>query len=644
MASVTEANATEYALNHQGKLVFFGNGFEIPEGRKEFELGGKAFGLAKIVGYKGAQVIVEFERLAEPGTAECGTPRYKYGPAAKWLIEDPETDQQWAIPFDYVKSDDGYVVLYDDFKGTKKGGAALVAGAAAGEVSVTDELAHKIREKNIALTVKDGKTVKRSFNNVDVQYAADEQITLPVGMSYKDARDWLTRKERESEKEVALAYKIEGYPVDAALAFYKAMQKVYGFTSLVNTPGFFGPTPPAMIGVEISLTETVQIPWGSMQISGIDGRLETGIDFKDGKPTLTIGGMVKQKHKDKVDDLVSLAKKILERESIYKGKAIRVEFQDYNPKDPRFDPLKAPKFMDLSRVNPAELVFSESVRRQVEVTLWTPIRKTELSRKFKIPRRRGALLAGKYGTGKTLAASVTAKECVDNKWTFIYLSDVKELPQAIHFAKLYAPALIFAEDINRIVGDKRDAEIDKIFNTLDGVDTKHTEIMVVFTTNDIDDIHPGMMRPGRIDTIIEVTPPDALAAQKLVRLYGRGLVDPKADLTRVGLMLDGYLPAVIREAVERSKLAALSHLTDDQDTILVTAADLEDAAAQMAVHRKFVEPVRKAKPTDMEVLGNVLGAYMSDGLEKALDAAGRPKTVPVLGNGLHEKEVTSPVT
>ena len=53
-----------------------------------------------------------------------------------------------------------------------------------------------------------------------------------------------------------------GYPVGAALEFYKAIQQTYGFTSMVPTPGFWGPTPPTMIGVEISEDETVQIPWG----------------------------------------------------------------------------------------------------------------------------------------------------------------------------------------------------------------------------------------------------------------------------------------------------------------------------------------------------------------------------------------------
>lgn len=565
------------------------------------------YGLGRVAGYcnESEEVMFEFEQKG-------GHSRLAYikkGMDIKWTI-DAQTDSNYGIHFTELKK----ALAYDEFKGTMADGRPLTTttGGLGGNIIKID------KDSGKEIVVK-----PKKFNNVDVTYAAEDQIILPEGMTYKDAREWLTRKERESEKEVDIRYVIVGYPVDAALAFYKALQQTYGFTSMVPTPGFWGPTPPTMIGVEISEDETVQIPWGSMQISGIDGRLETTIDFKDGQPSLMIAGSVKQKHKQKVDDLVKLSKFLLKNESIYKGRAIKVNFESYPPKDPRFDPLKAPKFMNLNHVNPDELVFSEHVQRQIEVTIWTPIQRTQLCRDHKIPIRRGALLAGQYGTGKTLAAQVTAKIAIQNNWTYIYLENVEELPQAIHFAKMYAPSVVFAEDLNRIVQNERDAAMDKIFNTLDGVDTKHSEVMVIFTTNEIERIQPGMMRPGRVDTIIEVTPPDAMAVQKLVRLYGRGLIADDQDLSVVGEILDGQIPAVIREVVERSKLAAVGHLSMDEK-LLVTAKDLEDAARGIMGHIKYITGKKDRKVPDVEILGNVIGEHLKVGLDVALNKAGRP--------------------
>lgn len=57
-------------------------------------------------------------------------------------------------------------------------------------------------------------------------------------------------------------------------------------------------------------------------------------------------------------------------------------------------------------------------------------------------------------------------------------------------------------------------------NTLDGVDSKKHEIMVVLTTNDKRAIHPAFVRPGRIDAVIPILPPDNDATVRLVRSYG----------------------------------------------------------------------------------------------------------------------------
>jgi transitional endoplasmic reticulum ATPase len=337
------------------------------------------------------------------------------------------------------------------------------------------------------------------------------------------------------------------------------------------------------------------------------------------------------------------AEQILETSSIYRGQAVEVDFEILSPNNLRFDVARAPKFLD-TNVREEDLILPDEVRALVEVNIWTPIRNTAVCREHKIPLRRSSLLAGKYGVGKSLASQVTAKICKDNNWTFLYLRNLNQLAQALFFAKKYEPCVVFAEDINRVVSGDRDAEMDKIFNVVDGIDRKNDEVMMILTTNDLEDIHEGMLRPGRIDSVITITPPDAVAAAKLVKHYGRNIIDPAANLEHVGQMLDGQIPAIIREAVERSKLAAIGD-TKPGETLVVRAKHLEVAAYQLLEHAKLLIPAPAPKP-DVVLMGEAIGNILADAMRQrglegethevaplavtaVMDAAGRPN------NGKH---------
>jgi transitional endoplasmic reticulum ATPase len=469
---------------------------------------------------------------------------------------------------------------------------------------------------------------QQQFRDVQIKRQG-EQIIIPEKMTLKTARTWLERREVEEEQEIAIDEIIEAFPLEGAFAFAKAIAKKYGFSALVPTPGFFGSSPPVMIGVEVGVNKTEQVPWGRIEVPGIAGYLETGITVKDNRMLFSIGGEVKQKHKDDIKDLAQLTRQIVKDESIYRGQAIRVKFE----KDPRkFNPRDCPNFIDTTSTRPEELIFSDAVKKAVETSLFTPIEHTERCRKYQIPLKRGILLEGPFGTGKTLTAYVAAKKCVENKWTFIYLSKVEDLKTAIHFAKAYQPALIFAEDIDRVMQEGERVESDAvndILNTIDGVDTKGMELIVTLTTNHVDHIEPAMMRPGRLDAVISVKAPDAEASIALVKLYARNRLDPASDFTQVGLKLAGQIPAVIREVVERSKLAAVRRLQPNEE-LLLRAGDLEFAADEMLNHLRLMTPKPEDERSDMEKAADALGGHLT----KAL--------LPKSGNGKHVEEPTNP--
>jgi len=443
----------------------------------------------------------------------------------------------------------------------------------------------------------------------DVVYNG-KQIILPSGMDIPTAIGWLKKKHVQENTEVAISEEIDALPYDGALAFAKAIARTYGFSQPIPTPGFWGSkNPPEFIAIPISHNQTVQVPWGRMEIPTISGYVETGVNRRGNSWYFQISGTTLLKHKEEIAALARLTRQIVREESIYRAKAIRVAFLQSQPdrsgklQDVLVE-MPEPSFMDLSGVRPEELVFAKDTGRLIQYALFTPIEHTESCRSAKVPLKRGVLLSGPYGCGKTLTANVTAKKAVENGWTFVYLSSVRELAQAIAFAQRFQPCIVFAEDIDTVL-EHRDDAVNAILNTIDGVDTKHNELIVVLTTNHVERIHPAMLRPGRLDAVVNIEPPDSQAVEHLIYQYGRGLVTPEADLTMVGQKLAGNLPAMIRECVERAKLAAISH-TNPGDPLILLGSDLEIAADTMMHHLKLIMPTPPDTRSDSEKAAGVI--------------------------------------
>lgn len=443
-------------------------------------------------------------------------------------------------------------------------------------------------------------------------------ITLPEKMTLRTAIKELQRQAEQEEMDVNIMEIIPGFPLDAAHAFVQALAKKFGWVNALPTPGFFGPQPPTMIGVVVDPSgRTVQIPWGQIGVPGISGTLATGIQFQDNKPYFCIQGTIKQRDKVVVNEIALLTKEYLKENSIYKGKAIRVKF----PTDAKkFSPLdNQPKFIQTTDVRPDELIFSEGVAKQISVNIWTPIRALAAVKAAKVPLKRGVLLFGTYGVGKTLLASVTARMSVEAGITFIDLEDSNQLPQAVEFGRaLGGMVCIFAEDIDRCDenGTRSDA-FNNILNTVDGLTSKTDEVMIVYTTNHIERINKAMLRQGRIDKVIHIKAPDEVAAQKLVRLYARHMLKAEEDLTEVGRILAGFIPAAIREVVEQSKLAAIER----GDFHNITADDLKVTAENTKEHMELLKDAPKDDRSDLEKLGDALGNRVGGAIVEIVNLA-----------------------
>lgn len=454
-----------------------------------------------------------------------------------------------------------------------------------------------------------GKPAKGIVDVVEVKRHGSA-IVIPETLTLERADEAIHARMDYEKQVVAIHAPIQApFPFEGAYALWEVLTNEFGWANSLR-----GTT---MLSVPIGPSQTVQVPWGQFSLPNVEGIVQTSIEQDDlGVSRFVISGSVKRMHEKVVTDLVEKVKERVRHHSIYKGKAFRVRL--FDDKGRRIE-MPEPKFIDLSTRIAGELILPDDTAASVATNIFTPIEQTARVTKFGIPLKRGVLLAGPFGTGKTMVARVTAEKAFDHGWTYVEVERIHEFSEVAKLVMSYgdkeAGIVLFCEDIDRIMHEDRDEGIDMVLNVIDGVESKGSAMMVVLTTNDLDSITQAMLRPGRLDAIIHVGPPDRDAAIQLARQYGRGLIDPNDPLTQAGEAMAGKIPAVIREIVERSKLAAI-RLTTSDDDLVVTDEALLFAATEMQAHVDLLTPKEPDMRSEMVKAADIMSDVMREGWEK----------------------------
>lgn len=424
-----------------------------------------------------------------------------------------------------------------------------------------------------------------------------DKLVIPDGMKYPVAIDLIHRRMKFEEETVELSETFNAFPWDGAHAFEQVLINKFGWAPSETKPGgfFTPPQPPQLISVEVAPGVMKSVPWGLFSLPTVNGSVECTTNVIDGGIRFALEATVKRKDESTIKQLFADLREYLKQHSIYRGKAIKLRFRDDNGKTLK---MPEPKFIDTALIDPSELIYSKEIESSIETNLFTPIRRVADCIANNIPVKRGVLLGGDYGTGKTMGARIAAKYAVEEGLTYITVLRADELADAINFARLYGePAcVLFCEDIDRTMSGERTVQIDDILNILDGVDSKKLNLITVLTTNHLDNINAAMLRPGRLDAIIEVLAPDAEAVNRLIRKVAGNALDATTDITAACEKLANNVPAVITEVVKRAKLSQLSRQAPGTLVEKLTGEALDDAAYTMTRQNELLRRASAPKP------------------------------------------------
>ena len=420
-----------------------------------------------------------------------------------------------------------------------------------------------------------------NFQHSDIAFEG-LRLIIPERMSTRKAIETISAHQMSQEQFIEFSRTYRYRPYDGAAATERALMVITGTTGIaVAIPGFFGDTPPKRVTVPISVYATISVPWGRVAVPLFDNNDQAGEAWIDIGVTnhreygniFIISAWAPKKYEPEINVLFDLIQHELEERSIYKGKAINGAAQ--------------PEFLDLASVDSSKVIYSDDVMAQMDAHLWGVIEHHDAMRAYGIKLKRSVLFHGPYGTGKTLGGMLTAQKAVEHGFTFIMCRPGKDDPfEVMQTAQLYAPAVVFIEDIDtyaRSEGMGHD-RMSELLDKFDGIEAKGMEILNVMTTNHEESITKGMLRPGRLDALIEISHLDRGGVERMVKSKVEPDMLDDIDYDLVFDACEGYLPAFVAESVDRAMLASI--VRGNGTLLPLTTADIRNGA--MSLRPQFV--------------------------------------------------------
>lgn len=279
--------------------------------------------------------------------------------------------------------------------------------------------------------------------------------------------------------------------------------------------------------------------------------------------------------------------------SIYRNHTLQLAYEA-GTKDDYGDVEKAERFqVAFSTVDPVtdtDIVLAEdhiSVLRRNVVDLY---RRRDILEANGVPSRRGILLHGPPGTGKTFVCRYLCHKLDGVTRIFVTGSSLLQVGAIFSFARLLQPSVLFLEDVDLIFASREinlySTALGDLLDQMDGL-RAHENISVILTTNAIDRLEAAIKdRPGRISQCIYMGAP---APKQRLAFISHQLQAHNATEVDIDMLVEtseGATQAFLKEWIQRAVQIACERLDSNHQRAELINADFTAAMTEM---RRFLE-------------------------------------------------------
>lgn len=239
---------------------------------------------------------------------------------------------------------------------------------------------------------------------------------------------------------------------------------------------------------------------------------------------------------------------------------------------------------DVGGLNQVKQTLTENV-------LWA-IRDPSRFQRAGISPARGVLLYGPPGCGKSLLVRALAAESGANLITVrgpeIFSKWLGESERAIREifkkAKTSSPCIIFLDELDSIAVSRSgySQQTDRVLSQLlTEIDTAGSivDIFIIGATNRPDLVDVSLLRPGRLELIVYVPPPDEEGRTEILKIQTRNMpLSPSLSFATIGSQTKGYTGADLQSV---SREAAIEAMRRNSQSPLITEADFAFAISKI---------------------------------------------------------------
>jgi transitional endoplasmic reticulum ATPase len=150
---------------------------------------------------------------------------------------------------------------------------------------------------------------------------------------------------------------------------------------------------------------------------------------------------------------------------------------------------------------------------------------------------------------------------------------------------------------------------------LDWMGQRDRASFIVGATNFIEQMDPAFVRPGRIDEVVLILPPDEVAREEILNIHANKVrkvpLDKDVELKAIAKETFGWTGAELEKLVLDSARLAM-----EEDTKTVTAGHFESAMSKVEINMQERNKNIQAQVAAMKAMDNVNKAFLDDALKE----------------------------